>query len=45
MLELFEWIKNKFLCFKYKRKDCYSCPYCCEGHDYWGCAFGFHDVT
>ncbi len=34
-------LKNKIRCWINGKNGCDNCPYNSNGHDYWGCVFGF----
>lgn len=40
MKGIIEWIKNKFLCIKYGKKDCRECEHYYDDGDWWGCNLG-----
>lgn len=37
MKDIIEWLKNRFLCIKYGKKDCRECKYYYDDGDWWGC--------
>lgn len=43
MKELFDWIKRKYLCIRYGKKECADCKYCYDKQDWWGCTLNLRN--